>query len=287
MQRSWRGRDVVLAMAPAMALFLVFLVAPLAATVYQSTFPHELIPGPRDAHTYKNYTYFVSRGFYVSTLWRTLRIALVTTLISLTLGYTLCLVLRRRAHHLGATFVLALSFPILGGPIVTVLGWMVMLSSGGVVGGAILWARRLLGFGEGPFTLLGSETAVVTGLVHFTVAFVVLNLLNSFLRMDRSLEEAAMNLGARPWQTFRYVIWPLSLPGVLSASLIAFSLCVSAFVNPYFLGGEAIPVVTTLISQLMLTSFNWQMASTTAIILLAVSLGLVVAYHRLLWRAIR
>ena len=96
-----------------------------------------------------------------------------------------------------------------------------------------------------------------------------------------------MSLGAGPWDTFVSVIWPLSLPGVLSASLLAFSLAMSAFVTHAYIMGEVRLVITTLINQLLITAFNWEMASTAAIILLILSVAILLVYNRLVRQAIR
>ena len=127
----------------------------------------------------------------------------------------------------------------------------------------------------------------ILAIVHFNLAFVILNLINVVLRIDSELEEAAMNLGANRWQTFRHVIWPLSLPGVFSASLIAFAISMNAFVVPTFLGNDARLVMTTQIVQFMRTAYNIEMASATTIILLLISMGIMVVYGRFFSRVIR
>jgi len=94
-----------------------------------------------------------------------------------------------------------------------------------------------------------------------------------------------MNLGANRWQVFRRIIWPLSLPGVFSATLISLALSMNAFVNPMYLGNDSRPVMTTQISQFMLTSYNWQMASTASVILLTISMVIILLYNLFFGRA--
>lgn len=272
---------------PATLFFLLFLIVPLGVVFYYSLQANPLVRSGEEGLSIANYTYLLARPYYVQVILRTLRFSLITTVVSVGVGYGAALVLRRLAERIGSTAVLVLAFPILSGPIVTVMGWMIMFTSSGVVGKGLAVARGILGMPEGSTRLLGTDTAVIIGMVHFNLAFVILNLLNVMLKIDPSLEEAAMNLGARRWQTFRHIVWPLSLPGVFSASLISFALAMNAFINPTYLGNASRLVLTTLISQFMLTSYNWQMASAASVILLWLSLVIIIFYNKLYSRSIR
>jgi putative spermidine/putrescine transport system permease protein len=275
------------AFIPALLFFFVFLIAPMVVVFYYSLLPNPLVGSGDETVSAANYLYLLSRPYYVDVILRTLRFSAITTVISVAVGYGAVLVLRRISERIGSTAVLVLAFPILSGPIVTVMGWMLMFTSTGAVGRAIAISRGILGLPEASTRLLGTDTAVIIGMVHFNLAFVILNLLSVMLEIDPVLEEAAMNLGARRWQTFRHIIWPLSLPGVFTASLISFALAMNAFINPIYLGNASRLVLTTLISQFMLTSYNWQMASAASVILLWLSLVVILIYNRLYGYSIR
>lgn len=275
------------ALFPATLFFIIFLILPLAVVTYYSLLPNALVESRDQGLSLANFTYLLSRPYYVGTILRTLRFSLITTVISVAVGYGAALVLRQLAGRIGSTVVLVLAFPILSGPIVTVMGWMIMFTSSGVVGKSVAMVRGILGMAEGSTRLLGTDTAVIVGMVHFNLAFVILNLFNVMLKIDPSLEEAAMNLGANRWQTFRRIIWPLSLPGVFTASLISFALAMNAFVNPLYLGNASRLVLTTLISQFMFTSYNWQLASTASVVLIWLSLVIIILYNKLYSRSIR
>jgi putative spermidine/putrescine transport system permease protein len=281
----WRRLAATWPVWPALLFFLVYLVAPLGVVFYYSLQPSPLTGG--EGLSLGNYAYFLSQPHYVGTLTRTLRLAAVTTVISVAVGYAAAMVLRRVSERVGSLAALVLTFPILSGPIVTVMGWMIMFTSGGVVGHSLQVVRDLLGLPEAPTRLLGTDLAVVVGMVHFNLAFVILNLLSVILQIPPSLEEAAMNLGANPWRTFRHVILPMSLPGLFSASLISFALAMNAFVTPLYLGNRSRPVMTSLISQFMLTSYNWQMASATSVLLLWLSLMIIFLSNWLYSRSLK
>ena len=275
------------AILPALIFFTLFLIAPLGVVIYYSLLPNPLVGSGDETISVANYSYILSRPYYVQVLLRTLRFSLITTVVSVVIGYGAALVLRRLSERVGSTAVLILAFPILSGPIVTVMGWMIMFTSTGVVGRSIALGRGLLGLAEASTRLLGTDTAVIIGMVHFNLAFVILNLLNVMLKIDPALEEAAMNLGASRWHTFRHVIWPMSLPGVFSATLISFALAMNSFINPIYLGNASRLVLTTLVSQFMLTSYNWQLASATSVILLWLSLVIIITYNTIYSRSIQ
>jgi putative spermidine/putrescine transport system permease protein len=145
------------------------------------------------------------------------------------------------------------------------LGWMILLSDGG----PMLQPLQQWGL-IGRLRLLGSETGMVIGIVHFVLPFVVLSLANVLRGIPRSLLEAAHSLGASPWQRFRTVTLPLSLPGILAASIIALSLSMSSFIAPHYLGGPADMTLTTLVAQFVLATYNGQLAAAVSVVLLVV-----------------
>ena len=269
-----------LPLGPALLFLFVFLVLPLLVTLFTSLQPNILLDLPEDHLGLENYAYIAQTSFYLQVLARTLRICAFTVVFAVLIGYPTAYLLRRYAARLGGLPLLVLSFPMLAGPLVVVLGWMILLADGGPIN---LWLISL-GLIETPLRILRSEIAIVISLVQFTLPFVVLNIFNALSQIDRHLIEAAGGLGAGAWQSFWHVTLPLSLPGVLSASIIAISLAASAFVGPAYLGGGAKLVMTTLIAQVMLGSYNLPLAATIAVVLLVIVLGVIVASNAILTR---
>jgi putative spermidine/putrescine transport system permease protein len=267
-------------LVPGLAFLALFLVLPLLATAYLALSPNVLVKfeGPG----LDNFAYLLGKPYYLDVLWRTLRVALATTVIALALGYPAAYVLRDVSARLGSTMVIGLTFPILAGPLVVVLGWMILLSDGGPL------IRPLVRLGlTGPLRLLGTETAIVIGLVHFTLPFVVLTLFAALKQIPTDALEAARSLGAGRLQVMRFVVWPLSLPGVVSAALIAFSLAASSYVSPHYLGGATQLTLTTLVAQFILATFNSELAGAAAIMLLAMMALIIFGFTKATARAIR
>lgn len=273
----WRA---YLPLVPGLLFLVAFLILPLLATLWLSLSPNVLVTfeGPG----LDNFKYLLGKPYYYDVLWRTLRFAGIATVIALLLGYPAAYLLRDLSERLGSTMIIGMTFPILAGPLVVVLGWMILLSDGGPV------LRPLIQLGlVGPLRLLGTQTAVVIGLVHFVLPFVVLTLYSSLKQIPADTLEAARSLGAGRIQVLRHVVWPLSLPGVVSATLIAFSLAASSFVSPHYLGGATQLTLTTLVAQFILSTFNTEMAGAAAIMLVTLMALIIFSFTKLTAKAVR
>jgi ABC-type spermidine/putrescine transport system permease subunit I len=262
---------------PAGLLLIVFLAVPLCATVWLSLSPNPLVHF--SGAGLNNYAYLLSKRYYTDVTFATLRLTAETTGAALLFGYPAAMVLADLTPRIAGAISLAMTLPILAGPLVVVLGWMILLSEGGPVFGPLLRAGLI----ARPH-LLGSETGIVIGVLHFVLPFVVLSLANVLRAIPAVLIEAARELGASPLQRFLSVTLPLSLPGALSATIIAVSLAVGSFVAPHYLGGPGDMTLTTLIAQFMLATYNGQLAAAVAVLLLVAMSVLILA---LSWAASR
>lgn len=263
-ETTTRGRwTPYLLLAPSVVLVAGLLVVPLLIVAVSSLQPNVLLKfeGP----AFDNYTYLADKAFYLKVLWRTIWLAGLSTLIAVPVGYGAALVISGLPAKHQNLALMALTFPILAGPLAVVLGWMALLTDGGPIFGPLI-AMGLIG----PQRLLGSPAAVVIGMVQFVLPFAVLTIYTAITRIPAALSEAAASLGAARWTRFKEVILPMSAPGLVSAAVIAFSLSASSYVAPYYLGGPGQQTLTTLVSQFILATYNSQLAAATAVVLLAV-----------------
>jgi putative spermidine/putrescine transport system permease protein len=266
-------RRTVLLLLPAAVMLFVFLALPLCAMVWLSLAPNAIVRF--EGHGAGNYIYLASRPYYQGVMLRTFRLALESSAMALLLGMPAALALRRESERMAGTVALLATLPVLAGPLVVVLGWMILLSNGGPLL-APLTQWGLIGH----LRLLGSETGIVIGVTHFVLPFVVLTLASVVRGIPEPLLEAARSMGAGPVARFRLVLFPLALPGLVSAAIIAFSLSMSSFVAPHYLGGPADLTLTTLIAQFVMATFNGQLAAAASVVLLvamAALIGLVTA----------
>jgi ABC-type spermidine/putrescine transport system permease subunit I len=273
-------RDVTgLLLAPSLALLGVFLGLPLIVVLVASFQPNVLIP--RDSAGLYNYTYLIAQPYYAKILVRTIWLGVVATVVTLPLGYAAALLLPRLHGRLANMAVMGLTFPILAGPLVVILGWMALLPAHGPLFGPLVrWGLIA------PPRIIGTDTAVLISLVQFMLPFAILTLYTTIKQIPRELYEAAGSLGAGSLRKFRDVTLPLSMPGVLSTSIILFSLGASSYISPHYLGGAANLTLTTLIGQFILATYNDALASAAAILLLLIMVfcmvGLVLLFRPLI-----
>jgi len=269
--------------APALLLFVLFFVLPFGVMAAMSFFSGNPVSNPNAVLTTRHYQRFIedTAGIYHDALWATLRIGLITTVISLLIGYPLAHWMARMQSRLGhALALMAVIAPLLTGIVVRTFAWMTILQDKGVINTTLMsW-----GLISKPLPLMYNEFGTVVALVHIYVPFMVLTLTGVIGRIDERLEQAARSLGAGRLRAFVEVTLPLSLPGILAGSLLVFALSISAYVTPSLMGGTDVLTLPMLIAQQVGTSFNPNFAGALGVILLLVSLAIVVAYNRILTR---
>ncbi len=225
-----------------------------------------------------NFVRIFTNPFYLETLWVTLRIGLLVALFALLLGYPLAWFLSRTRSRLRGLLLFLTLAPILISVVVRAYGWIVLLSPRGLVNSLLLH----LGLIDRPIRLIFNQTGIIIGTTHVLLPFMVLAIMGSLQTLDRSLEDAAASLGARPWQVFRDIVLPLSLPGVAAGVLLVFVLAVSSFVTPVLLGGQLVLTIPILALQQFTQVFDWSFGSALVTVLLAAVIGISLAYDRLL-----
>lgn len=265
----------VLPIAPILIYTIVLYVSPLAWLFYISLHKYQAGAFYGIAWTPDNYAKVLLDSYYLAALLQTIKIGVTATAITLVLGYGLAyfLATTRSAlwRRIGPILVI---IPLWMSSVVKMFGWLVLL---GETGPITLLLKHL---GLQTASLLYNEVAVIIGLVHWELPFMVLALLPVLESIGRELKEAAHALGANSLMTFRYVTLPLSLPGILAGSALVFGAATSAFITPLLLGGGKVPMVSLLIRQQATYVYNWPFAGALAVSLLTITLGVMMAASR-------
>src|SRR5262245_45516452 len=251
----------LLLLLPALTLFLIFFVVPLSVLLVNSFHDYSRLTGIIPTFTVKNYNRVLWDVFHMEIILRTLRLAFLTSLVTLIVGYPIALYLTVTSPRQRAWIILFILSPLLISVIVRTFGWLIILGPNGLLH-SIFSAAGLEGG-----VLLHSEGAVIAGLVNVLLPFLVLAVATSLQAIDPAVPRAAASLGAGPWRVFRLVVFPLSLPGVIAGLLIVFSLASSSFVTPALLGGADFKVMSTMIYQQALILQNWPLAAAFAVVL--------------------
>ena len=211
--------------------------------------------------TFENFARFVTDTVFMEVLGRSLNIAIITTLICIALGYPIAYVISQLGDRGNTIVILLITMPTWINMLVRTYAWMGILQDEGIL-------NTILGFfGIGPIHMMHTSFAVILGMVYNFLPFMILQIHSSLAKMDKSLLEAASDLGATPATSFLRVTLPLSLPGVISGITLVFLPAVSSFFIPKLLGGGQFVLVGNIIESQFLTSGDWTFGSAISLIM--------------------
>jgi len=255
---------------PATIYVSLLLILPLAFLLRYSL--NAFVPGKFmvEALTLANYVKFFTDPYYLAALVRTMRVAALCTLICLVAGAPLAYVLARTRSRWKNLLVILVILPLFVGNAVRAAGWMVAFGSKGFMNGSLLE----LGLIARPIELMYSEAAVIIGVTAVNLPFLVLTLASVIEGVDRSVEEAAFNLGAGPWQMVWRVLVPLAMPGVIAGCILTFILGMNAYATPVLLGGPTFQMMAPLVFRGFVEQNNWPFGGAIAFILMLATLVL-------------
>ena len=224
--------------------------------------------------TIDHYVKFFTDSDFLLILWRSLLIAVKTTIICLLLGYPLAYFIANSSERAQNILVLCITIPTWINALVRTYAWIGLLSEGGLL-------QQILGFfGLGDTELLYTEGAVLLGMVYNFLPFMILQIHTSLCKMDHSLLQASADLGANPAQTFRRVTLPLSLPGVINGITLVFLPAVSSFFIPKLLGGGQYFLVGNLIENQFITVGEWNFGSAISMIMAIIMMLMMMAVRK-------
>ncbi len=214
--------------------------------------------------TLDNFKKFFVDSVFIDVLLRSLRVALVTTVLCILIGYPAGYFIAKSSEGVKMRWVLLITFPTWINMLVRTYAWVGILQDDGIVNNilSIIGVRSI--------TLLHTEFAVILGMVYNFLPFMILQIYTALTKMDNSLLEAAADLGADRVRAFLKVTLPLSLPGVLSGITLVFLPAVSSFFIPKLLGGGQYVMVGNLIESQFLTSGDWNFGSAISLIMVII-----------------
>ncbi len=208
-----------------------------------------------------SYIRFFTDPNFLIILGRSLSVAIKTTVLCLLIGYPVAYWISRCKQKTQNLIVLFITLPMWINMLVRTYAWIGILSKGGPVSIVLSW------FGIKDAEILYTETAVLIGMVYNSLPYMVLQIHASLTKMDPSLVEAASDLGASPFQTFWRVIFPLSIPGVISGITLVFLPAISAFFIPKLLGGGGWVLIGNVIENQFITVGEWNFGSAISVIM--------------------
>ena len=224
--------------------------------------------------TLEHYVKFFTDKDFLLILWRSILIAVKTTVICLLLGYPAAYFIARSNEKMQNILILCVTIPMWINMLVRTYAWIGLLSEGGLI-------QRLLSLiGLGNTELLYTEGAVLLGMVYNFLPFMILQVQTSLSKMDHSLLEASADLGASPVQTFCRVTFPLSIPGVINGITLVFLPAVSSFFIPKLLGGGQYFLIGNMIENQFITVGEWNFGSAVSMIMAVIMMLLMMAVRK-------
>lgn len=263
-----------------MLWLLLFFVAPVLYVAAYSLGAIKLFPGDTGVISFDDWRHFLAGGsVYLGLFWKSIRISLtvsiVVVLLSYPIGYFLALCVRRMKYVL----LLLVIVPFLTSFLLRVLAWKVILGDRGILN-SLLFSLHVRSPDDPISWLLYSQFAVTLVLAYVWIPFVALPIFVSLNNLDRSLLEAASDLGANRWKTFFRVTLPLSAPGLLAAFIFVFVPTIGEFVTPLLVGGPSGYLFGNAIQDLFTRGTDWQTGSVLAMFLLLVVAALMALFGR-------
>lgn len=217
---------------------------------------------------------------YLRIFLRSAILALQTSFLCLILCYPAAFWVSRLPERTKKLFIFLITLPFFVSLVVRLFAWVLLLRPTGFINQVLLGA----GVVSEPLEIIYTETAVVIGMVYVFIPFMFLPLYASVEKLDMRLVEASQDLGATRLQTFRRVILPLTLPGIIGGSIIVFIPSLGNFIVPSLLGGAKVVMIGNLIEQQFLSARNWPFGAALGMTVMAAVLLLLILYVRLLAR---
>ena len=279
------GRWLVI--APPYLWMLLFFAVPFAI-VLKISFARSLIAVPPYSDllqwsdhmlqivlNLENYLYLVRDALYFDTYLSSLKIAAISTLLCLLIGYPIAYSIARSNPAVRNVLIMLVVLPSWTSFLIRVYAWIGILKENGLMNNFLLW----LGVISEPLQILHTDIAVYIGIVYAYLPFMVLPLYANLVKHDQRLLEAAFDLGARPWQAFMQITLPLSKAGIIAGSMLVMIPVVGEFVIPELLGAPDTLMIGRVLWQEFFNNRDWPVASAVAIVMLLLLVVPITLFH--------
>ncbi len=266
---SRQTRAFLLFLTPSLVFLTVLFAYPVGKVLLVSVTDPEL--------GLQNYRLLIENAALRRVFLTTVRIAGLTTLIAVAVGYVLAYRMHTAGERELRLIIFCLMFPLWTSVLVRAFSWVTLLQSNGIVNGILIGT----GLTERPIQLVRNEIGVLIGMVHVMIPYATLPIYAVMKGIDARLPQAARSLGASSLQTFVRIFFPLTLPGIGAAMILVFITSIGFYVTPIVLGGGKVVMIAEYISVQITETLRWGLGAMLATVLLAIVLLFVFAFRRL------
>nr|WP_298108648.1 ABC transporter permease subunit [uncultured Pseudomonas sp.] len=281
-----KGRHFVIGV-PFLWLFLFFLLPFIIVLKISFAEAAVAIPPYTDVYTWVegklsvvinlgNYIFLSEDDLYLSAYLGSLKMALVSTLLCLLIGYPMAYAIARADKEMQTVFLLLIMMPTWTAILIRVYAWMGILSNNGLLNGFL----QSVGLIDEPLQILNTNLAVYIGVVYSYLPFMILPLFANLVKHDPSLLEAASDLGSSTFNSFWKITVPLSKNGIIAGCMLVFIPVVGEFVIPELLGGPETLMIGKVLWQEFFNNRDWPVASALAVVMLAILIVPIILFNR-------
>ena len=256
-----KKQSTLLLIAPITILLVVVLILPLLAVLLPTVWEGGAV-------TLSRYLSFFQDPYYIKIFVRTLRIALICTLVCMILGIPTAYFISRVSKKWRGILMSIALFPMLTNSVIRAFAWINILGKNGIVN-QILTALHVV---DQPLSMLYTEFSVLIGTIYLFLPLMIITLVGVMENIDNDMMEAAESLGASRLLSFVKVILPMSIPGIITGSVLVFTGAMTAYTTPQLLGGPKNMLLSTLIYQRAMTLNDWTGASVVALVMIVTTL---------------
>jgi putrescine transport system permease protein len=267
---------IFIILPPFLWLILLFLIPFLIIIIisfseYADAIPPYNLFFDYDANTHKykflpdltNFKFLIEDPIYLASYLNSIKIAAISTIITLLIAYPIALGIVSTDKSTQKLLLMLIMVPFWTSLLIRVYSWSIILKTSGLLNNVLIY----IGFIDTPLQLLNTQFAVILGIVHCYLPFMVLPLYLSIEKINPALIEASLDLGCTPFKSFLYVILPLSIPGVIAGSMLVFIPAVGEFVIPELLGGAQVLTVGKVIWNEFFQNHDWPLAAAITVAL--------------------
>lgn len=264
---------------PALILFVIFYMFPFLWLIRVSFYQNIVGGYMKVVWTLDNYKRFLGDYWYIKNMiFFSFKMAVGSVFLGILLSYPLALGIIKSSGQKKQLLLTIVLSPLLVNMVCLALGMVILLRNQGIFNQFLQW----IGISSHPIKLMYNNIGVFIGLTYISIPYLVLSLLDNLSKIDPSLEEAAINLGATGLQSFLKVTFPLSVPGMFAGSLIVFSMNFCAFSIPMMMGFDSIPMIGLVIYRQAMLLDNIPFAAAMAISVLFVCGAILFIYYKII-----
>lgn len=246
---------------PGCLFIAFFMLIPLFSLIFKTFFNES------GAFSLEGYFTMFESMYFQQVFWRSIKLSLISTAVCAALGFPTAYYISKYSRNKGVLMALAV-FPMFTSPVIRSFSWMVILGKKGVINTFLVD----IGLIAKPISLLYNEFSMVVGFIQLFLPLMILSLIGVMDNISSDLNEAAGSLGASRAATFRHVVLPLSIPGLVTGSVLVFTGCLTAYTTPQLLGGTDTRVLATMIYQQAMSLGDWTQASVVAVVMIVVTI---------------